>query len=204
MFTFTPHHLVHAHLPAPPSIPNSIPELRVPTDRPFPEDLSLTSDPNHPDHAVTFSHHPNILVRVIHNGYTLELRALEFVINLDPKSSTGSEIVRIAFPDPIRPLGDDCIIVSHNRIYVFALSESNVLYRLQFPGNVERARRFAFTTSGDWCEDLEMTDEILNACGGISAWTVVDEETVVLGGYDGGTVRLARGKNGRCTIVISS
>lgn len=56
------------------------------------------------------------------------------------------------------------------------------------------------TTKGmeDWCEEWEVPEETLVACGGVGAWRVIDEDTIVLGGADGGIVRLTRaGKWGR-------
>lgn len=48
-----------------------------------------------------------------------------------------------------------------------------------------------------------MPEEVVNACVGVGSWIVLDEETVVLGGGDGGIVRLTRsGDDGSGKLCI--
>lgn len=206
--TYIPHTLIHAHLPAPPTIPNSIPELHVSSDYQTPPP---TTDDIFPEHALSFSYSPalNVLARVINNGYTLELRSFSTVY--DPSSAherdeDGSDIIRVFFPRPIKAMPEGSIVVStaDRRVYVLVYTDGNTadadlgtLYRLNFPlggAKLGKGRRFNFTTRGndDWVEDIDVPEEILRNCGGISAWAVVDELNVILGGNDGGIVRLAR------------
>ncbi len=204
--TYLPHHLVHAHLPAPPLIPNAIPELRIHTDRPFPQTCDLLAEPLHPDHAVFVAHDPTtkILARAIQNGYGLELRTLSLVVDQQRgKPSIGSETTRILFSDPLRPLGEGCIVPCRRsgRVYILVLTQANVLYRLSFPlGSFKSGRgdRVVFTTKGneDWCEEWAVPDDVIVGCGGAGAWTAVDENVMVLGGGDGGIVRLTRSSRG--------
>jgi nuclear pore complex protein Nup160 len=199
--TYLPLQLVYAHLPCPPSIPSGIPELRVPSSRPFPQSAEVFADPLHPDHAQSSAYDPatGILARSIHNDYVLELRTLSSSISVSRQGDApGSETVRIFFPDPLRPLVDSSITLSRQdgRLYILVVTQENVVYRLSFPvGGFKRdsGRRFAFTTRGDdWSEEYEVPEEVIAACGAVSAWHVVDSETVVLGGTDGGIIRLAR------------
>ncbi|WWD18377.1 hypothetical protein CI109_102827 [Kwoniella shandongensis] len=200
--TFVPHHLVHAHLPAPPSIPNSIPELRLPTEREYPPTDEDYAEPLHPDHAVSVYYDPstNILARGIHNFYVLELRSFSPTISASrPRGIDGSETIRIFFPEPLRPLASGSIVVSRRdkRLFILVLSETNIVYRLNFALGTFRTGsgdRFVFTTKGneDWSEEYEVPDDVIAACGGVGAWTVLDEDTVVLGGGDGGIVKLTR------------
>jgi nuclear pore complex protein Nup160 len=199
MATYISYHLVHAHLPAPPSIPNAIPELHVPTQQTFPTDLSLLSTPNHPEQAISFAHNSdaNVLARLIHNGYTLELRGCSLEIQKAfPANDTGSDIIRVTFPQALRPLAEDSMVVSRRgQLYVFALGQDNTLYRLSFPldqGSLQRGGRTIFTVDQDetWFEEWSLPEEVVAGCWGISTWTVVDEGTVVLGGMDGGIIRV--------------
>jgi nuclear pore complex protein Nup160 len=200
--SYFPQQLVHAHLPAPPLIPNAIPELRIPTQRHYPATSDVLGEPLHPDHAVSVVHDPitGILARSIQNGYGLELRSLSLVIHpYREKGQTGSETIRIFFPDRLRPLAEGCIVSSRRggRVYILAVSQANVLYRLSFPLGSFKARagdRFVFMTKGndDWSEEWAVPDDVIVACGGVGAWTVVHEGSVALGGGDGGIVRLLR------------
>ncbi|ORY31381.1 nucleoporin Nup120/160-domain-containing protein [Naematelia encephala] len=204
--TYIPYQLVHAHLPPPPSIPNSIPELRVPSAQPFPTNASVYSDPLHPDHAVSTAYDPStcILARSIHNAYCLELRSFALVIDPNrPKRSAGSEIIRIFFPSPLRPLVDECIVLhrKQGKVYILLVSEDNVIYRLSFPlgdFEVDSGDRFDFSLNAneEWCEEYSLSEEILNACGGLGAWTVLNPSTVVLGCADGGIVKAVRSHRG--------
>lgn len=199
--TYLPLQLVHAHLPAPPSIPLAIPELRIPTDRPFPESTQSYSEPLHPDHAVSAVHHHSTgtLARVIRNGYVLELRTLNPLVAKDRRrDGSGSETVRIFFPDRLLPLTDGCLVLSHreNKLFILVVTESTVVYRLNFPlggFRTGKADRLSYSTkSEDWCEEYEVPDEVVGACGEVGSWIVLDDATVVLGGDDGGIVRLVR------------
>lgn len=200
--TYIPYQLVHAHLPAPPSIPKAIPQLQVPTDRPFPETSEELDEPIHPDHAVSVVYDPTtgILARSIQNGYGLELRTLSFDIQKGHShSSTGSEILRISFPDQLRPLVTDCIVTStrDSRLYILLVTLVGVVYRLNFPLGTFKpgvGDRFVFTTKGNdqWCEEWLIPDDVIASCGGFGAWTVIDENALLLGGVDGGVLRVTR------------
>ena len=204
---YIPHQLIHAHLPPPPLSPNAIPELRVPTQRAFPSTSEILNEPIHPDHAVSVAHErtTGVLARSIENGYTLELRTLSLVIG-QRKAKSGSESLRICFPDPLRPLGEGCIVHSSRtgRLYILVVTQANVLYRLTFPSSFreDAADRMVFTTKGndEWCEEWAVPDDVVSACGGVGAWTVIDESNVVLGGGDGGIVRLVRSGRSECSL----
>lgn len=201
MATYVPHHLVHAHLPAPPSIPASIPELHVPVNESIPIPAEAYEEPLHPDHAVSVVHDTanNILARNIFNGYVLELRPFgPTVAKLRQNVDTGSEVIRIFFPEPLRPLSPGFIQISNeeDRLFIIVISQANVIYRLNFPlGTFRRGTddRFIFTTQGEeWLEDWEVPEHLIGACGGVGATTVFNRETVVLGGGDGGIVIVTR------------
>ena len=59
----------------------------------------------------------------------------------------------------------------------------------------------AFTAKDneDWCEEWTVPEDVVAACGGVGAWTAVDESNVVLGGGDGGIIRLTRLGRGAST-----
>lgn len=201
MATYVPHHLVHAHLPAPPSIPASIPELHVPVNESIPIPAEAYEEPLHPDHAVSVVHDTanNILARNIFNGYVLELRPFgPTVAKLRQNVDTGSEVIRIFFPEPLRPLSPGFIQISNeeDRLFIIVISQANVIYRLNFPlGTFRRGTddRFIFTTQGEeWLEDWEVPEHLIGACRGVGATTVFNRETVVLGGGDGGIVIVTR------------
>ena len=54
--------------------------------------------------------------------------------------------------------------------------------------------RVSFTTKGNegWYEEWAIPNDIIASCGGIGAWKVVNESSVVVGGNDSGLVRLLR------------
>jgi nuclear pore complex protein Nup160 len=212
--SYIPHALIHAHLPCPPTIPNSIPELHIPSELGSPSVFSggaLFSE-----HASSFSYSPslNVLARVINNGYTLELRAFDTTIRKDEvqqgQDDDGSRIIRVMFPQQITSLPEDCIIVSplDRRVYVLVYTEvieedtsRNVFYRLNFPlGSTKlgQGSRFSFTTRGndDWVEEFQVPHDVLANCGGVGTWTVVDELNVLLGCGDGGILRVSRSNRG--------
>lgn len=204
MATYIPHYLVHAHLPAPPSIPASIPELRVPANEPIPIPDEAYEEPLHPDHAVSLVHDTanNILARNIFNGYVLELRPFGPTIAKQRQNiETGSEIVRIFFPEPLRALSPGAIRFSNeeDRLFIIVISQANVVYRLNFPLGTFRQGtddRFIFMTQGEeWLEDWEVPEHLIGACGGVGATTVLNGDTVVLGGGDGGIVIVTRSGN---------
>jgi nuclear pore complex protein Nup160 len=106
-----------------------------------------------------------------------------------------------AFPEKLRPLGEGCIIpyLEDGRVYILVLTENDTVYRLKLATKVD-AGQVSLSTKGmdDWCEEWQVPEETLTACGGVGAWRVVDEDTVILGGGDGGIVRLTRaGRWGR-------
>lgn len=198
---YIPFQLVHAHFPSSSSAHAAYQELRVKSSRSFPSAHEAYSESLHPAHAISVAHDSatGILARVIQKGYVLELRNLSLVV--DPThahSGTGAESIRISFPDPLRPVGDGSIIayVEEGRFYIVVVSEEDVLYRLKFslgsfsgPGD-----RVAFKVKGDedWCEEWEIPQDTIAACGGVGAIKVNDEDTVILGVGDGGIVRLTR------------
>ncbi|WWC70656.1 uncharacterized protein I206_104607 [Kwoniella pini CBS 10737] len=200
--TYIPHHLIHAHLPPPPSIPNAIPELRIHSDQAVPLTDEDYAEPLHPDHAISTIHHQssNLLARSIYNGHVLELRSLNSTISkVRPRGLDGSEIIRIFFPEQLRPLAQGGILVSKRdkRLFVTVVSQANIVYRLNFPLGTFRPGtedRFVFTTKGndDWYEEWEIPEDVIVSCSGISAWTALDENTIILGGGDGGIIRVTR------------
>lgn len=203
--SYIPQTLVHAHLPCPPTVPNTIPELRIPTERDQ-ADFDPEDGLFH-EHALSFSYNSqlNVLARSTHNGYTLELRPLDTVY--DPtsinKDVNSSDTIRIIFPERISTLGEGCIILSEldRRVYILVYTEGDVLYRLNFPlaGNkIGKGCRFGFTVRGneDWVEEWEVPQEIVSAAGGIGCWKAIDELNVMLGCGDGGIVRLSRSTRG--------
>ncbi|WVR06261.1 hypothetical protein IAU60_003291 [Kwoniella sp. DSM 27419] len=200
--TYLPHHLVHAHLPPPPTLPASIPELRVASDTAIPLTDEEYASPLHPDHAVSVvrCQSANLLLRSIYNGHVLELRPFSPTISSGRTSrQEGSETVRIFFPEQLRPLSEECITLSHRdqRLFISVVSLANNVHRLNFPlGNFrpDTDDRFVFSTKGneEWHEEFAVPEDIVRSCAGVGAWTVLDENTVVLGGGDGGIVRLVR------------
>ncbi|WVQ96857.1 hypothetical protein IAU59_003964 [Kwoniella sp. CBS 9459] len=200
--TYIPYHLVHAHLPAPPSIPSSIPELRIASDETVPLTDEDYCEPLHPDHAVSAIHDQstNILARSIYNGHVLELRTFNPVVSrVRPRALDGSETLRIFFPEQLRPLTSGTIVVSRRdkRLFILVVSQANIVYRLNFPLGTFRPGtedRFVFTTKGneEWYEEWEVPEDVIASCGGVGAWTALDENTVILGGGDGGIVKLSR------------
>lgn len=202
-----PQTLVHAHLPCPPTIPNTIPELRIPTDRDFP-DLDPEDGLFH-EHALSFSYNPdlNVLARATHNGYVLELRAFDTVHSSSSpppsRDSNTSETIRIVFPDRIASLSEGCLIVStlDRRVYILVYTEADVLYRLNFhlgSSASGRGSRSGFTVRGndDWVEEWQVPQDMVAASGGVGVWHALDELNVVLGCGDGGIIRLARSSRG--------
>lgn len=202
---YLPLELIHAHLPPPLAPPNAIPELRVSTERPFPSSSSSTSEPLHSEHAVSAVHDPvtGILARSIHNGYVLELRTIASSIDPQREFSKGSQIVRIFFPDRLLRLAPGCIVHAKRdgKLVILVMTEEHIVYRLTFPlGSFEQGKgdRIAFSVAGDdWCEEYNVDSEVLAAAGGIGAWTVLDENTLILGGADGGIIRLTRSQSYR-------
>ena len=192
--------LVHAHLPCPPSIPDAIPELRV---DPNSDTLSMERStlPHAIRHAISFSYEPevNVLARLIHNGYVLELRALDTVRREGSFNDTQQiHTLRIIFPSRLVSLAEDSIVLSlaEQMIYVFAYSQANVLYRMKFPliRSTGPGTRMSFSINGGshWVENFHVPEELIAAAGGVSAWSAMDEDTAILGGQDGGIIRVAR------------
>ncbi|WWC88782.1 uncharacterized protein L201_003695 [Kwoniella dendrophila CBS 6074] len=200
--TYIPQHLIHAHLPPPPSIPNAIPELRIISDEAVPLTDEDYAEPLHPDHAVSAIHDQptNLLARSIYNGHVLELRSFNAVISKSkPRGLDGTEIIRIFFPEQLRALAQGSIVISKRdkRLFITVVSQANIVYRLDFPLGTFRPNtedRFVFTTKGneDWYEEWEVPEDVVVTCSGISPWTALDENTLILGGGDGGIVRVTR------------
>ncbi|RXK41625.1 hypothetical protein M231_01124 [Tremella mesenterica] len=199
---YIPYTLAHAYLPPPPSPPSSIPELRVPTSRPYPSTSEAYSTPLHPEHATSAIRDPitGLLARSIVNGLVLELRNLDLYINQDHESS-GAETIRIFFPEPLRPLTENCIIpqVHDGVLHVLVVSQADVIYRLSFGmggSRVGKGSRVSFDlrNTDEWCEEYVVPDETVASCGGIGAWIAIDEDGVVLGCGDGGIIRCSRSR----------
>jgi nuclear pore complex protein Nup160 len=203
MSVFTSFQLVHAHLPATPAAPGPVAEVSVPTDRPFPDDGEVYATPLHPDHAVSAAFEPRTgtLARTVYNGYALELRSLSPVVNRG-KNIEEPTVVRIMFPDALRPLGDGCIVPSFGdrQLVVLALSTANVLYRFTFPLGLfaDKGDRIKFAPKeAEWVEEWEIEPDTVAAIREVGSWAVTDENTVVIGGADGGIVRLVRALDSR-------
>lgn len=199
--SFLPLQLIHAHLPAPPSIPHAIPEIRASKDLEYPKDSSIYAEPLHPDHAVSSIREPSsgILARSIRNGYALELRTLNTLVAKNRSRDTeGSEIIRVVFPNRLLPLTEGCISISRseNKLFIIVVTESTVVYRLNFPlGSfmAGRADRFVFSTDNkDWCEEFIVPKVVTDVLAGVGTWIALNEDTVVLGCGDGGIARLDR------------
>lgn len=205
---YRPLSLVHAHLPPPPSVPYAIPGLRVPTSLDFPTSSSSSSSSLHPQHAqsAAYSESAGVLGRIVLNCHALELRNFDLALSkAHMRPARGSETVRILFPEALRDIGEGFAVLStkRGRLFVFVLTESAVLYRLNFPlGSYagESGQRLSFVVEGSaWCEEWAVPDDTLNAAGGVGCWKVVDEAHVVLGMGDGGIVSLARSPQGSWT-----
>lgn len=200
--SYIPYRLVHAHLSASRRATEGHTALQAPTARSFPPDDALY-EPLHPEHAVSTVREPNtaIFARVVHNGYTLELSNLALSVDRSQASSSAVKPLTITFPDRLRTLDEGFIIPyqQDGRVYILLLSESDVVYRLKLY-LVNVGGRYGLSVKGleDWYEEWSVPEETLTACGGVGAWTVIDEDTLVLGAGDGGIVRLTRsGKWGR-------
>ncbi|KAK4684665.1 hypothetical protein P7C73_g5499, partial [Tremellales sp. Uapishka_1] len=176
--------------------PHAIPTLDIPTERYFPSSTDVYSNPLHPDHAVSVVHDltTGILLRSIQNGYALELRNLDLLIAKNTPKPNGPETLRISFPEPLRPLAKGCILTSPHdgKVHILLLTTTNVLYRLTFPAASEGRFGFATKNHDDWSEEWVVPEDVIEACGGVGAWEVMDDSTVILGGGDGGIVRLKR------------
>lgn len=200
--SFVPLSLIHSHLPAPPSIPHAIPELRVISDRPFPSLADEDLEPQHPDHAVSATHDPKtgILARAIRNGYVLELRTLNPLIARTTRRREGSESIRIFLPDRLLPLTSDCIVASpdRDRLYILVVTEAAIVYRFSFRLNgfqVGQHERISFTQEPGWCEEYRVDEEICAAGSGVGTYRVIHGSSAVLGASDGGIIRLERTEN---------
>ncbi|RSH88570.1 uncharacterized protein EHS24_001115 [Apiotrichum porosum] len=198
MSLYSPHSLVHAHLPALPTVPGPVAEVSVPSERPFADSTEIYSAPLHPDHAVSAAFDPRTatLARVVHNGYALELRSLSPVVTRD-RTIEDPSIIRILFPDALRPLADGCIVpsVRLGQLVIVVLTETNVIYRLSFniQSFTDRGDRVVFTTKdGEWVEEWEIDPDVLSSVGDIGSWAVTNEDTVILGCADGGIVKAVR------------
>ncbi|WVN88766.1 uncharacterized protein L203_103979 [Cryptococcus depauperatus CBS 7841] len=204
MASYTPYNLEYVHLPPLPLHPHSIPELHILGDESLPIAEEAYSEPSHPEHAVSVIHDQatNLLARNIFNGYVLELRPFSPVISRTRKSNgTGSEIIRVFFPEPLRPLSSRMVCVSSRdkQLYALVVSQTNLVYRLRFPLGAfisESNDRFVFNTDEeDYWEQWPVPDDVIVACGGVGATTVLDENTIVLGAGDGGIVILTRSEH---------
>jgi nuclear pore complex protein Nup160 len=203
--SYLPQRLIHAHLPSS-STTRDEAQIPVITEREFPT-TDETEEPLSPDHATStiLEHTTGILARVTHNGYLLNLS--NFALTSPSHSSLSRSTIKIAFPDRLRPLREGCIIPypEDGRVYILVVTESDVVYRLKLSMSMgEDGVKMTNKGMDDWCEEWEVPEETLVACGGVGAWRVIDEDTIVLGGADGGIVRLTRaGKWGRGMFSLS-
>lgn len=194
--SYIPYRLVHAHRSAPKSGARDDRSIDAPTTRPFPSDSELDG-PLHPEHAVSTIREPTtgVLARVVNNGYTLEVSHLSLSTERDQPSTSSSAPLSINFSDRIRTLSDGCIVpyTDDGRVYILLLTQTDIVYRLKL-NLATVAGRSVVSTKGldDWYEEWEVPEDTLTACAGIGAWTVIDEDTLILGGGDGGIVRLTR------------
>jgi nuclear pore complex protein Nup160 len=202
--SYLPQRLIHAHLPSSSTTSNEA-QIPVITEREFPT-TDETEEPFSPEHAISTVLEPStgILARITHNGYLLQIR--NFSLTASPHSSFSRSTIKIAFPEKLRPMSEGCIIPypEDGRVYILLLTESDIVYRLKL-SMVMQGGVVELSTKGmdDWCEEWDVPEETLVACGGVGAWKVIDEDTIVLGGGDGGIVRLTRaGKWGRgmCSV----
>ena len=202
--SYLPYQLIQAHLPAPPLPPLSIPQIRVHSRHHFPVSEEL-AEPLHPDHGLSSSYNPdlNVIARVIQNGYGLELRPFDLYAqrphpSLKDVTTPGSDTLRILFPHSLRPLSDGTIILSQldRKVYILVVSQADIVYCLSFPLDgyrPQRGARFQFVVrSEDWVEEYEIPEDVGAGVAGAGPVAVVDAETVVLGGVDGGLVKCSR------------
>lgn len=200
--SYIPFRLVHAHSSTSRRAAADGAIVYAPTSPEFPAEQAF-DEPLSPDHAVSTIREPTtgILARVKHNGYTLELTNFALSVERGQASSSANQPLTITFAEKLRPLDKGCIVPyqQDGRVYIVLLSESGSVYRLKL--NVSNAsERIVPSLQGleDWYEEWAVPEETLTSCGGVGAWTVIDEDTIVLGAGDGGIVRLTRsGKWGR-------
>lgn len=197
MSVYSPFQLSHAHLPAPSN--DDALEVTVPSERPFPETTEPYTSPLNADHAVgaAVDAATGVFARAIYNGYALELRSLSPVIAAGsaPQQHTA---IRIMLPDQLRPLANNCIVPSNDgRLYVVVVSQANVVYRLEFAlgSFADAGDRITFNPKHDWCEEWEVNEELVSSAGEVGSWSVVNEDTVVLGCGDGGIIQVVRSPN---------
>lgn len=197
MSVYSPFQLSHAHLPAPSN--DDALEVTVPSERPFPETTEPYTSPLNADHAVSAAVDAatGVFARAIYNGYALELRSLSPVIAAGsaPQQHTA---IRIMLPDQLRPLANNCIVPSNDgRLYVVVVSQANVVYRLEFAlgSFADAGDRITFNPKHDWCEEWEVNEELVSSAGEVGSWSVVNEDTVVLGCGDGGIIQVVRSPN---------
>lgn len=208
--SFIPYRLVHAHRSAPRRTSNDAASIDAPTSREFPHESDLTG-PLHSEHAISTARDPStgIFARVVNNGYTLELSHLSLSMDRAHASTSSTENVRFNFPDKLRTLGEGCIIpyIEDGRAYIVLLTQTDVVYRLKLILDLTSGRTvLSAKVLDDWFEEWEIPEDTLTGCGSIGAWTVIDEDTLILGSGDGGIVRLTRsGKWGRgmSTLLVN-
>lgn len=200
MSLYNPYELVHAHLAEAPSAPGVVEEVAVPSERTFPATEDEFNSPLHPDHAVSAAFDPRTgtLARAIFNGHALELRSLSPVISNG--ESGQPSVLRIILPDPLRTLAQGCVVpdLGNGQLVVVVVTQADVVYRFTFPlgSFVDKGDRIAFATKdSDWVEEVELDDETITGAGGVSSWSVVNPNTVVLGCADGGIIKAERLSN---------
>ena len=194
--SYIPYRLVHAHRFAAPSAAVDDRSLEAPTAIPFPPNSELDG-PLYPEHAVSTIRESTtgLLARVVNNGYTLELGHIALSAERDQASTSSTTPLSINLAERLRTLSEGCIVpyADDGRVYILLLTHTDTVYRLKLnlsaPGGA-----LVVSAKGldDWYEEWKVPEDTLAACGGVGAWTVIDEDTLILGSGDGGIVRLTR------------
>ena len=171
--TYTPLQLVHAHLPANPPNPKSIPVWNATTKT----KPSSPNEPLHPEHASSAAFDPlhRICARVIDNGYQLELRALNL------HQSQALDPVRIAFAQPLLPISDSSLASTGNVFCIF-VATANTFYRISIPVDHKGTVQLRKTPQDGWCEAFAPDEDV-------TPWLALDNQLVVMTGADGSLIR---------------
>lgn len=194
--SYIPYRLVHAHRSATRQAGVNDRSIDAPTTKSSPQDSELNG-PLHPEHAVSTIRESTtgLLARVVNNGHTLEVSHLALSVERNQASTSSLSPLLINFAERLRALNEGCIVpyADDGRVYILLLTETDTVYRLKL--NLAIFGESSVVSSkglDDWYEEWKVPEDTLTACGGIGAWTVIDEDTLILGGGDGGIVRLTR------------